>query len=191
MSRAMKTAFGSDKTIPVAPRMALLFKGLAVAAVALATLLPMGAAAYWLFVDPAEVRTMVGLDADLLADITMGQRIVAAIVALLTVLPLAWGFARLRTCLKSFGEGRPFASEGVAGLRGFATGGMLAAMAQLVNPTLMGLVLTWTAAAGHRQLVVLINSDMLLLAMFAGTIAAVAWAMEKAAAIAEENSQFI
>jgi microcompartment protein CcmL/EutN len=40
-------------------------------------------------------------------------------------------------------------------------------------------------------LVVLIDSDMLLLAMFAGTIAAVAWAMEKAAAIAEENSQFI
>jgi hypothetical protein len=68
---------------------------------------------------------------------------------------------------------------------------MLAALAQLVSPTLMGLVLTWTAVAGHRQLVVLIDSDMLLLAMFAGTIAAVAWAMEKAAAIAEENSQFI
>jgi hypothetical protein len=187
----METAFGSDKTIPVAPRMALLFNGLSVAAVALATLLPMGAAAYWLFVDATEVRTMVGLGPELLADITMGQRIAAAIVALLTVLPLAWGFARLRTCLKSFAEGRPFALDGIAGLRGFATGGMLAALAQLVSPTLMGLVLTWTAVAGHRQLVVLIDSDMLLLAMFAGTIAAVAWAMEKAAAIAEENSQFI
>lgn len=191
MGEAMGTAFGSDRAIQVAPRMALLFNGLSIAAVTLATLLPMGAALYWLFIDPVEVRSMVGLGPEFLPDITMGQRIAAAIVGLLTALPMAWGFARLRTCLGSFAAGRPFASEGIAGLRDFAMGGMLAALAQLVSHTLMGLVLTWTAAEGHRQLVVSIGSDMLLLAMFAGTIAALAWAMEKAAAIAEENSQFI
>ena len=191
MSEAMESTFGSDRIIHVAPRMALLFNGLSIAAVTLATLLPMGAALYWLFIDPVEARNMAGLAPELLPDIAMGQRIAAAIVALLTTLPMAWGFARLRICLRNFAAGRPFASEGIAGLRDFATGGMLAALAQLLSPTLMGLVLTLTAAEGHRQLIVLIDSDMLLLAMFAGTIAALAWAMEKAAAIAEENSQFI
>lgn len=191
MSSTMETTLGSDPAIYVAPRMALLFNGLSVAAVTLATLLPIGASLFWLFVDPDQVRTMVGLAPELLPDITMGQRIAAAIVAIATTLPLAWGLARLRICLKSFAAGRPFASEGIAGLRDFATGGMLAALAQLAGHTLTALVLSWTAAEGHRQLAIAIDSQMLLLAMFAGTIAALGWAMEKAATIAEENSQFV
>ena len=42
-----------------------------------------------------------------------------------------------------------------------------------------------------RQLAVSIDSDTLIMALFAATVASLAWAMEKAAAIAEENSQFI
>lgn len=182
---------GRTEPLDVAPRMALLFNGLAIGAVTLATLLPVASTAYWLLADPGEVRQMAGLSLELLPDITMGQRLAAALVALLTCVPLAWGFARLRTCLASFASGRPFSAQGIAGLRDFALGGMLAALAQLVGHTAMGLVLTWNAAPGHRQLVLRVDSDMLLLAMFAGTIAALAWAMEKAAALAEENSQFI
>jgi hypothetical protein len=178
-------------TIEVAPGMAMLFNGLAIGAVTVASLLPLGTVVYWLLVDAAAVRQMTGLAPDLLPDIIMSQRIGAAFVALLSVLPMAWGLARLRTCLASFAAGRPFASDGIAGLRDFAVGGLLAALAKLVGNTLMGLVLTWTAAEGHKQLIIRLDSDMLLLAMFAGTIAALAWAMEKAAAIAEENSQFV
>ncbi len=191
MIDATHAALGGDRTIPVAPRMALLFNGLAVASVTLASLLPVGAMAYWLFIETSQVQQMMGLAPDLLPDITMSQRIAAAAVALVTTLPLAWGLARLRTCLASFAAGRPFASEGIAGLKDFALGGVLAALAQLVGHTVMGIVLTWTAAEGHRQLRISIDSDMLLLALFAGTVAALAWAMEKAAAIAEENSQFV
>jgi len=36
-----------------------------------------------------------------------------------------------------------------------------------------------------------ISSDVMILALFAGVMAALAWAMEKAAALAEENSQFV
>lgn len=182
---------GRADPIYVAPRMVLLFNGLAIGAVTLAMLLPLASVAYWLLVDPAEARQVAGLPADLMPDITMGQRLTAAFVSLLACLPMAWGFVRLRTCLSGFAAGRPFSAEGIAGLRDFALAGMLAALAQLVSHTAMGLVLTWNAAPGHRQLVLRIDSDMLLLAMFAGTIAALAWAMEKAAALAEENSQFI
>ncbi|MBJ3784611.1 hypothetical protein [Devosia sediminis] len=182
---------GGMKAMDVAPRMGLLFNGLAIGSVTLATLLPIVSVTYWLLVDPGEARQAVGLPPELLPDIAMGQRLAAAVVALVICLPMAWGFARLRTCLANFAAGRPFTVEGIAGLRDFALGGMLAALAQLLGHTAMGLVLTWTAAPGHRQLVLRIDSDMLLLAMFAGTVAALAWAMEKAAALAEENSQFI
>lgn len=187
----MASHFADTGRIAVEPRMVLLFNGLGVAAVALASLLPVVTAAYWLFVEIEAVRQMTGLGPDKLADIGMGQRIIAGLVSLLTALPLAWGLVRLRTCLVSFAAGRPFTSEGIAGLRDFALGGLLAALTQLLSHTLMGLVLTWSAMEGHRQFVIRIDSDMLLLALFAGTIAALAWAMEKAALLAEENSQFI
>ena len=191
MNTGSKAHTGRTQAMDIAPRMALLFNGLAIAAVILAVLLPFASAAYWLAADAIEARQVAGLPLDLLPEITAGQRFGAALVALVACLPLAWGLVRLRTCLANFAAGRPFAPAGIAGLRDFALGGMLAALAQLVGHTAIGLVLTWTAAPGHRQLVLRVDSDMLLLAMFAGTIAALAWAMEKAAVLAEENSQFI
>lgn len=187
----MASHFGEPGRIEVEPRMVLLFNGLGVAAVALATLLPMLTAGHWLTIDVSAAQQMTGLGQDVLPAITMGQRIAAAFVACLATLPLAWGLIRLRTCLSCFAAGRPFASKGIAGLRDFALGGPLAALAQLVSHTLMILALTWTAAPGHKQLSLSLDSNMLLLALFAGTIAAMAWAMEKAALLAEENSQFI
>jgi len=187
----MASHFGDTSRIEVEPRMVLLFNGLGVGAVTLATLLPILTVAYWFLIEIDTVRQMTGLGPDLLPEIHMGQRIMAGFVAFLTVLPMAWGLTRLRACLVSFAAGRPFASEGIAGLRDFALGGLLAALAQLLSHTVMGLVLTWSAAAGHKQLVVRFDSEMLILALFAGTIAALAWAMGKAALLAEENSQFI
>lgn len=191
MTDAMHAAFDDASRIDVTPKMALLFNALSIAAVTLATLLPMGVVLHWLVIDLADIRSMVGLGPDLLPEFTLSQRIAAAAVVLLVTLPMAWGLIRLRSCLASFAAGRPFASTGIAGLRDFALAGVLAALAQFVGHTLLRLVLTWTAAPGHKQLAISIDSTTLMLAMFAGIIAALAWAMEKAAALAEENSQFI
>lgn len=177
--------------VAVSARLAMMFRGLGVAAVVAAVLLPVGAAGYWLTISPDAVRGLTGLSAEVLPDIEQTQRIAAAGVSLLTVLPMAWGLMRLRRCLMSFAEGQPFARGGIAGLRDFALGGMLAALAQLIGHTLMGLILTMTALPGYRQLVVRVDGDMLLLALFAGTVAAIAWALEQASAIAHENSQFV
>lgn len=191
MADASHASFHSDGRIEVAPKMVLLFKGLALCAVIAATLLAVGTILFWLTIEPDEVRQMIELGPEVSPDITMGQRIAAALVGLMTTLPLAWGFLRLRVCLASFAAGRPFASQGIAGLRDFAIGGLLAALGRFLGHTLMSLVLTWTATPGHRQLAASIDADTLLLAMFAASIAALVWAMEKAAAIAEENRQFV
>jgi hypothetical protein len=163
-------AFGTASVIDFTPRQILLFNGLGVTAVAFAALLPPAVVLYWL---------------------TIGQRLMAAIVGLSTVIPLAWGLSRLRTCLSCFASGHPFATEGISGLRGFALGAMLAALAQLIGHTLMGLVLTMNAVPGHRQVIVRIDAEMLLLALFAGIVASLVWALERASLIAEENSQFV
>jgi hypothetical protein len=189
------TRMGEMRTEPpalvVPSRLAVVFRGLGIGAVALSALLPIGAAFYWLTIEPSAVRMLTGLSADVLPEISQMQRVAAAVLSVLTVLPMAWGLMRLRRCFASFAVGRPFAWEGIAGLRAFALGGMVAALAQLIGHTLMALILTVTALPGYRQLVVRIDGEMLLLALFAGTVAAVVWALEQASVIAQENSQFI
>ena len=118
-------------------------------------------------------------------------RFLAILVSVLTVAPLAWGLLRLRVCFSQFAQGRPFAARGIAGLRDFAVGMGLAVIAKPIGFTLLTLLLSWNAPAGMRQLAVQIDSDTLIMALFAATVASLAWAMEKAAAIAEENSQFV
>lgn len=178
-------------SIPVAARTALLFNTLAVAAAALAALLPLAVALYWLFVPQADVPGLMGFVPQILGELDPLRRMLAVIISVATVAPLAWGLFRLRVCFIAFARGRPFAAHGIAGLRDFAMGVAVAAVAKPVGFTLLTLLLSWTAPAGMRQLAIQIDSDTLIMALFAATIASLGWAMEKAAAIAEENSQFV
>ncbi|MFK4810628.1 hypothetical protein ACI3KW_10485 [Devosia sp. ZW T5_3] len=182
---------GHPSSIPVAARTARLFNLLAVASVAIAALLPLAVVLYWAMADQAEVLRSSGLTPDIMREFGATQRFGAAFVTVLTVLPLSWALVRLRVCFTEFANGRPFAARGIAGLRDFAAGVALAALAKLVGFTLLMLVLTWSAPPGMRQLAIQINSDMLIMALFAAIVASLGWAMEKAAAIAEENSQFV
>jgi hypothetical protein len=51
------------------------------------------------------------------------------------------------------------------------------------------LAMSWEG--GPRQIAIEISSDVMILALFAGVVAALGWAMRKAALLAEENSQFV
>lgn len=178
-------------SVPIAARTALLFNAAGTGAAALAALLPLGVALYWGLADQNDILRQVALAPELLGEFDPLQRLIAAVVTLLAVLPLSWGLMRLGVCFRAFAKGHPFAPRGIAGLRDFAVGMGVAALAKPVGYTLMVLLLTWNAGPGKRQLAIALNSDMLLMALFAATIAALAWAMEKAAIVAEENSQFV
>ncbi|UXN70634.1 hypothetical protein N8A98_05455 [Devosia neptuniae] len=182
---------GHPSSIPVAARTVRLFNLLAVASVAIAVLLPLAVVLYWTMADQTDVLRSSGLTPDIMREFGATQRFGAAFVTVLTVLPLSWALVRLRVCFTEFAGGRPFAARGIAGLRDFAAGVALAALAKLIGFTLLMLVLTWSAPPGMRQLAIQINSDMLIMALFAAIVASLGWAMEKAAAIAEENSQFV
>lgn len=178
-------------SIPVAARTALLFRTLAVAAATLAALLPLAVVLYWLLIERNDVLRLMGFAPEILPAFDPLLRFAAILITVLTVAPLAWGLVRLQVCFTQFAQGRPFAARGIAGLRDFATGMGLAVIAKPIGFTLLVLLLSWNAPAGMRQLAISIDSDTLIMALFAATVASLAWAMEKAAAIAEENSQFI
>jgi hypothetical protein len=188
---AVPDGFHDNAALQVPSRLVLLFNALGVGAVTLAVLMAPCVAVYWLTVDPDAVRALMRLGGDVLPDITMGQRLAAAVIGILTVLPMAWGLPRLRNWLNSAAVGRPFSINGIAALRDVAKASLLSAVTLFVSHTPMGLVLTWNAMDGHRQISVSLDSHTLMLALFAGTAAAAAWAMSKAAELAEENSQFV
>ena len=178
-------------SVPIAARTALLFNTAATCAAGLAALLPLGSALYWGFADETAILRQLALAPEVLDTFGAMQRLLAALITVLTVLPLSWGLMRVGVCFREFAHGRPFAPRGIAGLRDFALGMAVAALAKPVGYTLMMLVLTWNAGPGKRQLALALNSDALLMALFAATVAALAWAMEKAAIVADENSQFV
>ena len=166
----------SEAALALSPRARRAFSALALAAVALAALLPALALGYWL-IDPPPVARDAGM------------RMVAVATALLHLLPMSWGLWRLRVCLAQFAAGRPFGAEGIAGLRDFALGAGLSTLTKPLAGMLFMLALSWNG--GPKQIAIEISSDVMILALFAGVVAALAWAMEKAAALAEENSQFV
>lgn len=167
---AVKSAAGPSR------RSRMAFSTLGSAAVCLAALLPSLAIGYWLL-DEAHVAG------------TYVMRVVAIATALLHILPLSWGLLRLRTCLSQFSAGRPFDAEATAGLRDFALWIALSAVVKPFAGMLFVLAMSWEV--GPRRIAIEISSDVMILALFAGVVAALAWAMQKAALLAEENSQFV
>lgn len=174
-------AFGHESAPAAAayalpPRTRMAFGALGLMATSLAVLLPALAIGYWLSDGAALAQGPV-------------SRTVAIATALLQFLPLSWGLLRLRVCLARFSAGRPFDADGIAGLRDFALGTVLCALARPLAGTLLLLSLSWER--GQKQITIEVSSDVMILALFGGVVAVLAWAMQKAAALAEENSQFV
>jgi len=152
------------------------FSALGIVATCLAVALPALAIGYWL-TERANVADGYFM------------RVVAIAMALLHLLPLSWGLLRLRVCLTRFSTGHPFDADGIAGLRDFALGTALSAVAKPLAAMLFTLAMI--SEGGPKQIVIEISSDVMILALFSGVVAALVWAMQKAALLAEENSQFV
>ncbi len=175
-SAVLSNDLSSALAMPLSRRARLAFSALAVAATGLAVFLPALTVGYWLTDGMLTVQ-----DTGMLA--------VAIGAALLHLAPLSWGLLRLRVCLAAFAAGRPFDARGIAGLRDFALGTALSAVAKPLAGMLFTLAMSWDG--GPKQIAIDISSDVMILALFAGVVAALAWAMRKAALLAEENSQFV
>lgn len=162
-----------------------------VAALVIAVALPLAGLTYWGFAPTETLAAAALIPAAWLAEFGLGQRLLATALAVLPVLPLSWGLLRLAAALEAFRQGRPFGFVAATGMRDFAVGVLVCTLFKLVSGVLMSVVLSWNAPAGQKQLAISVSSDMLLMLLVSAVLTLVGWALTEAAAIAEENAQFI
>lgn len=172
-------------------RIATLSQVTRVAALVIAVALPLAGFVYWGFAPAEALATAAAIPVAWVADFGLGQRVLVTALALLSVLPLSWGLWRLTTALEAFRQGRPFALAAAKGMRDFAIGVFVCTLLKLVSGTLLSVALSWNAPAGQKQLAVSVSSDMLLMLLVGAVLTLVGWALAEAAALAEENAQFI
>lgn len=172
-------------------RIATLSQVTRVAALVIAVALPLAGLVYWGFAPADTLAGAAMVPAAWLTQFELGQRVLATALALLPVLPLSWGLLRLATALEAFRQERPFGLVAATGMRDFAIGVFACTVLKLVSGTLLSVVMSWNAPAGQKQLSISLSSDMLLMLLVGAVLTLVGWALTEAAAIAEENAQFI
>lgn len=158
-------------------------------ALAIAVALPVLGAGWWVLAGDAEIAAAAGL-ASTGANYDVAARIAGAALSVLPVLALSWGLWRLAATLKSFSLGRPFTPDAARGLRDFGYGVLACAVLKPIAGAALS-VLVSSVGPGPRALAISVSSDTLLMLLLGAVMALVGWALGEAAAIAEENAQFV
>jgi hypothetical protein len=151
-------------------------------------LLPLGLAWQWAELSADKIASLAGVR---IGALQPWQRVAAFAVNMVPVAFIVFGLARLRTCFRHFACGSFFTPPTIRGLRGFAAAMFGSGLAGLVTPSLLSLVLTVANGPGQRQLVVNVHTGQLLMLLMASLVWIVAAVMARAAAIEEENTQFV
>lgn len=156
-------------------------------ALGLAIALPVLAAVYWGLASGTEIALAAGLG-DRPVELNLAGRVGAAILSVIPVLALSWGLWRLAATLQHFGQGQPFAPAAARGFRDFGVGVVISALLKPLAGTALSVLITWD---GPKALAIGISSDTLLLLLLGGVMTLMGWALSEAAALQEENAQFV
>ena len=123
--------------------------------------------------------------------IALWQSGLAALIGMLPVCAMAYGLLRARPCFLGFVRGDTFSLGTVQHLRGFAVGMFAAAVAGLLSPVLISVLLTFGAPPGQRALSLGIGSNEVLMLLFAGIVWQIARVMTQAVELADEHAQIV
>ena len=119
------------------------------------------------------------------------QHVTVTALGMLPVSCVAYALFSARSVFMGFARGEYFSLKTVKCIRGFAVGIFTSGMTGLISPPLIGLILTLNAPAGTRALAINVGSHELLMLLIGGIMWQISNVMARAAALAEENSQFI
>jgi len=115
----------------------------------------------------------------------------AMLVGMLPVCGVAYGLLRARRCFLGFVRGETFSRGTVQHLRGLAAGIFASAIAGLLSPPLISVLLTLGAPAGKRALSLGVSSNEVLMLLFAGIVWQIAHVMTQAVELADEHAQIV
>jgi Protein of unknown function (DUF2975) len=121
----------------------------------------------------------------------LGLQVQMAALMLLPVAGLSYALWHAGRCSGAFARGQSFQRDVARALGRCAVGMAVAALAGMVLPSLMSLLLSWHLNSGPRALVVSVNSQALILLAFAALIWQIAAVLRQGIALAEENAQFV
>ncbi|MCD7059066.1 DUF2975 domain-containing protein [Pelagibacterium xiamenense] len=182
-------------TVPIsAPLSAPVRTGIAalrLGALVAAIVLPVGMALFWFTLDRSGLANLLHIPAGAPRPVGLLERGAGFGLSMIPLGILVFGLIRLRACLAAFLSGAIFSSAASGGLRDFAIAIGASALIKPFIGALLSLVLSWSAPPGQRMIAFYVSSDTILFVLFAGTISAMAWAMQQAALLAEENAQFV
>jgi hypothetical protein len=132
--------------------------------------------------------TPAGSDPDS-ASFSLYQRLTIVVVGLIPIVFATYGLLRARRCFRSFRRGEFFTAEVIGNLRAFAAGIALWVIAGWLSTPLMSILLTLFEE--EKRLTVEFGLNGFMTLFFAGIVWQIADIMRRAAAIAEENAQFV
>ena len=184
MQKVWSTVMEIEKRRRRVARLSAITRG---AALATAVILPLLGAGYWGFASGPEIAASAGLGPRSI-ELDIAGRVGAAVLSIIPVLALSWGFWRLSATLAHFGRDQPFAPAAVRGLRDFGSGVLACAVLKPICAAALSVLLTW---AGPKALALSISSDTLVLLLLGAVMTLMGWALSEAAALAEENAQFV
>ena len=156
--------------------------------------LPIGVVGFWLLANPVDLYAGL-FGSDMMDELPrtpqLWQRAAGAGVLLAPAIALSLGLMSARRSLDLFAQGQYFVAEAIDGLRRFAFWGFWAVTGSIIAPSIIGVVLTWLNARGHRELAISLRPDQVLGLLVAGLFWIIAGVLVKANGLADENRQFV
>jgi hypothetical protein len=156
--------------------------------------LPIGVIGFWLVANPTDLYTAI-FDSDMMSSLPITphpwQRVAGAAITLAPAIALSLGLLNARRSLGHFAQGRYFVPESIDGLKRFAFWGFWAVTGSILTPSVIGLMLTWDRARGHRELAISLRPDQALGLLVAALFWIIAGVLVNANSLADENRQFV
>ena len=163
-------------------------RAMATACLLLALLLP-AATIYGLTQSWPQALT-VTLNAAQIASLSAARLLAAAVLALLPVALMSYALVIASRTFGGFSRGEYFTLISVQRLRGFARAVFAAAVAGIVVPPVLVLMVT-VGTSAPAALSLALSAQQVILLLFAGVVWQMASVLAKAVALADENAAFV
>ena len=125
------------------------------------------------------------------ATLTLPTRLLAAAVGMLQASIAVFAVWRLRQLFALYAEGQIFTAGNTRCLRHFAAAVCVFAIAKPITGALLSVVLTMNNPPGHRQLSISFGSSELTTLFIGCVFLVIAWIMDEARTLAEEQAEII
>lgn len=148
-------------------------------------------ALYWVVTPSGALFAAAGIATASPAELELGVRALAFLLAMIPLGALAYGLLSARRCFIAFADGHIFSRQPIGHLRTFAIAIAASALLKPFAGAALSVLLSASSTTGTRTLAFAIGSDTLIALIFSGMVAIIAWVMAEASDLADENQQFV